>query len=80
MFVFYFLTRGFPHFDGGEYFVWPMYGCSVLSIGKEGSFRVCLKRRIIIEANKKYKISNSKVKVLKYINILYNSIVVIDNY
>ena len=30
------ITRGFPHFDGGEYFVWPMYGCSVLSIGKEG--------------------------------------------
>ena len=29
-------TRGFPHFDGGEYFVWPMYVCSVLSIGKEG--------------------------------------------
>ena len=30
------ITRGFPHFDGGEYFVWPMYVCSVLSIGKEG--------------------------------------------
>ena len=33
---FYINTRGFPHFDGGEYFVWPMYVCSVLSIGKEG--------------------------------------------
>ena len=33
---FYYITRGFPHFDGGEYFVWPMYVCSVLSIGKEG--------------------------------------------
>ena len=33
---FLFYTRGFPHFDGGEYFVWPMYVCSVLSIGKEG--------------------------------------------
>ena len=38
LFLLFFLisTRGFPHFDGGEYFVWPMYVCSVLSIGKEG--------------------------------------------
>ena len=36
MYYYISITRGFPHFDGGEYFVWPMYVCSVLSIGKEG--------------------------------------------